>query len=112
MWLVGIVGGALAVRRQFDMDDLLGWGQVVVRGLVVGLIAGAGLALFNGFMLSLLANGVDVRRTLVNVTDDAMLSLSLGQGLALGPVLLLLSCMLSGLVGAAGYHWFQWLSPA
>jgi branched-chain amino acid transport system permease protein len=125
LWLVALAGGAWGARilqsaiastsaptsapagRQSGGSDPApssATRQLVLSGAIIGAIDGVFLAAFTWLMATLIQRGVDVRNFLFNVTEEAMASLLLGQGPVAGSLLLLLSCLLSGVLGALLYR--------
>ena len=125
LWLVALAGGAWGARilasaavsmsaparapagqPSGGSDPALdgATGPLVLSGAIIGAIDGAFLAAFAWLMATLIQRGVDVRNFLFNVTEEAVAALLLGQGTVAGSLLLLISCLLSGILGALLYR--------
>jgi branched-chain amino acid transport system permease protein len=102
LWLLALVGGALAVRNlDTESGGMSGsvW-ESILPGAVVGVMDGLVLAAFTWLVGTLIQRGSNVRSVLINVTEEAVSALSFGQNVVVGPVLLLGTCLLCGVLGA------------
>jgi branched-chain amino acid transport system permease protein len=120
LWLVALVGGAWGARTlasvtaptsapagpqsRSDSAPARSTSQLVLAGATVGAIDGVFLAAFTWLMATLIQRGVEVRNFLFNVTEETIAELLLGQSPVTGSLLLLLSCLLSGVLGALLYR--------
>jgi branched-chain amino acid transport system permease protein len=100
LWLVALTSGALAARSLISSS----WKQAIVAGAGMGAIDGLFLAIFTWLMGTLIQRGADVRRVLFNVTEEAISVLAFGQDITAGSLLLLGSCLVCGILGAALYQ--------
>jgi len=100
LWLLALAGGAWGAR---NLASSL-WRQAIVAGAGTGAIDGLFLAAFTWLMGTLIQRGADVRRVLFNVTEEAISVLSFGQDIITGSLLLLGSCLVCGILGAALYQ--------
>jgi len=100
LWLLALAGGALGARNLASSS----WRQDVVTGVGTGAVDGLFLAAFTWLMGTLIQRGADVRHILFNVTEEAISVLSFGQDITTGSLLLLGSCLLSGILGAVLYQ--------
>lgn len=103
--LLGLVVFWIANRAARDLASS-DWRAVALTGALIGLVDGVLLGLVTAWMGSLMANEIDVRSWLVQITPDAVALLTLGQRPLLAGLVMLLAMTVIGLAGAL----FAWVS--
>ena len=100
-WLLLIIlvmsAGAKALRYVEDLTS----NQVLLAGALIGAADGLLMAILTGIMTALSASGAEVRKWLVQMTDDAIRLLSFGLSPLLAALLMFIVMTLGGLGGAA-----------
>jgi len=109
LWLLALAGGALAARHLATaLHGTGGAGGAVWQSLlpaaIVGAIDGLALAASTRSRGTLFQHGANVRSVLINVTEEAVSSLTFGQDVTTGSLLLMGTCLLCGVLGALLYH--------
>ena len=92
-----ISAGAKALEHVDDPTS----NQVLPAGLLIGAAAGLMMAILTGIMTALSASGAEVRKWLVQMTDEAIRLLSFGLPPLLAALLMLILMTLGGMGGAA-----------
>jgi branched-chain amino acid transport system permease protein len=99
LWLLALAGGALGARNLASSANH-STSQSLVAGIVTGAVNGLFLAAFTWLMGTLIRRGANVRSVLFNVTEEAISSLTFGQDVTSGSLILLASCLSCGILGA------------